>query len=69
MPFSTRVTQVHAFCLVECHSRKLFVEFTHSHSFETFVQSQGLVGMAERTHPAAGLSQQILSPSSAPLLH
>jgi len=27
--------KLYAFCLVECHSRKLFVEFTHSQSFET----------------------------------
>jgi len=38
--FSTRVhaRKLYAFCLVECHSRKLFVEFTHSQSFETFVR-------------------------------
>jgi len=30
--------KLYAFCLVECHSRKLFVEFTHSQSFETFVR-------------------------------
>jgi transposase len=30
--------KLYAFCLVECHSRKLYVEFTHSQSFETFVR-------------------------------
>src|ERR1700756_2715956 len=30
--------KLYAFCLAECHSRKLFVEFTHSQSFETFVR-------------------------------
>lgn len=29
--------KLYAFCLVECHSRKLYVEFTHSQNFETFV--------------------------------
>ena len=30
--------KLYAFCLVECHSRKLYVEFTHSQCFETFVR-------------------------------
>lgn len=30
--------QLYAFCLVECHSRRLYLEFTHSQSFETFVR-------------------------------
>src|SRR6516225_6323402 len=30
--------RLYAFCLVECHSRKLYVEFTHSQNFETFVR-------------------------------
>jgi transposase len=30
--------KLYAFCLVECHSRKMFLEFTHSQSFETFVR-------------------------------
>src|SRR6185437_12750325 len=30
--------KLYAFCLVECHSRKLYLEFTHSQSFETFVR-------------------------------
>jgi hypothetical protein len=31
--------KLYAFCLVECHSRELYVEFTHSQSFETFVRT------------------------------
>ena len=43
--------KLYAFCLVECHSRKLFVEFTHSQSFETFVRChihafQSMTGVA-----------------------
>jgi transposase len=30
--------KLYAFCLVECHSRKLYVEFTHTQSFETFLR-------------------------------
>ena len=30
--------KLYAFCLVECHSRKLYLEFTHSQNFETFVR-------------------------------
>lgn len=30
--------KLYAFCMVECHSRLLFVEFTHSQTFETFVR-------------------------------
>jgi transposase len=30
--------KLYAFCLIECHSRKMFLEFTHSQSFETFVR-------------------------------
>jgi transposase len=30
--------KLYAFCLIEAHSRMLFVEFTHSQSFETFVR-------------------------------
>jgi transposase len=30
--------KLYAFCLVECHSRKLYVEFTHSLCFETFIR-------------------------------
>ena len=30
--------KLYAFCLVECHSRKMYLELTHSQSFETFVR-------------------------------
>jgi len=30
--------KLYAFCLIEAHSRMLYVEFTHSQSFETFVR-------------------------------
>jgi transposase len=30
--------KLYAFCLVECHSRRMYLEFTHSQSFETFVR-------------------------------
>lgn len=30
--------KLYAFCLIECHSRRLCVEFTHSQSFETFIR-------------------------------
>jgi transposase len=30
--------KLYAFCLVESHSRKMYLEFTHSQSFETFVR-------------------------------
>lgn len=30
--------KLYAFCLVECHSRRLYVEFTHRQTFETFVR-------------------------------
>ncbi len=30
--------KLYAFCLIECHSRKLYVEFTHSQSFESLLR-------------------------------
>jgi transposase len=30
--------KLYAFCCVECHSRRLYVEFTHSQCFETFLR-------------------------------
>lgn len=36
--YQEHARKLYAFCLVECHSRKLFLEFTHSQSFETFVR-------------------------------
>jgi transposase len=38
LSYQRHVRKLYAFCLVECHSRKLYVEFTHSQSFETFVR-------------------------------
>jgi transposase len=38
LSYQGHVRKLYAFCLVECHSRKLYVEFTHSQSFETFVR-------------------------------
>ncbi|MGA8439273.1 MAG: DDE-type integrase/transposase/recombinase [Candidatus Sulfotelmatobacter sp.] len=36
--YQGQARKLYAFCLVECHSRKLFVEFSHSQTFETFVR-------------------------------
>ena len=36
--YQEHARKLYAFCLVECHSRKLYLEFTHSQSFETFVR-------------------------------
>ena len=46
--------KLYAFALVECHSRMMYVEFTHSQSFETFVRChihafQALGGAAVRS--------------------
>ncbi len=30
--------KLYAFCLLECHSRRLYLEFTHSQNFETFAR-------------------------------
>jgi transposase len=38
LSYQGQARKLYAFCLVECHSRKLFVEFTHSQSFESFVR-------------------------------
>ena len=38
LSYQGHARKLYAFCLVECHSRKLYVEFTHSQSFETFVR-------------------------------
>ena len=37
LDYSGDKRKLYAFCLIECHSRRLFVEFTHSQSLETFV--------------------------------
>ncbi len=39
LDYSGDKRKLYAFCLIECHSRRLFVEFTHSQSLETFVRS------------------------------
>jgi transposase len=36
--YATVPRKLYAFCLIECHSRKLYVEFTHSQTFETLVR-------------------------------
>jgi transposase len=38
LSYQGHARKLYAFCLVECHSRKLYMEFTHSQSFETFVR-------------------------------
>jgi transposase len=38
LSYQGHARKLYAFCLVECHSRKLYLEFTHSQSFETFVR-------------------------------
>jgi transposase len=38
LDYSGDKRKLYAFCLIECHSRRLFVEFTHSQSLETFVR-------------------------------
>jgi hypothetical protein len=38
LPYNGAPRKLYAFCLVECHSRKMYLEFTHSQSFETFAR-------------------------------
>lgn len=38
LDYSGDKRKLYAFCMVECHSRMLYVEFTHSQSFETFIR-------------------------------
>ncbi len=38
LDYSGDKRKLYAFCLIECHSRRLFVEFTHSQMLETFVR-------------------------------
>jgi transposase len=38
LQYNGAARQLYAFCLVESHSRKMYLEFTHSQSFETFVR-------------------------------
>jgi transposase len=36
--YNGAIRKLYAFCLVEAHSRRMYLEFTHSQSFETFVR-------------------------------
>jgi len=38
LSYQSHARKLYAFCLVECYSRKLYVEFTHNQSFESFVR-------------------------------
>lgn len=38
LDYSGDKRKLYAFCLIECHSRRLFVEFSHSQSLETFLR-------------------------------
>jgi hypothetical protein len=38
LPYQGHARKLYAICLVECQSRKVYPEFTHSQSFETFVR-------------------------------
>src|SRR5919205_370204 len=46
--------KLYAFCLVECHSRKLYVEFTHSQTFETLVRCH-----IHAFHAMGGVAQEL----------
>lgn len=38
LDYSGDTRKLYAFSLVECHSRMMYIEFTHSQCFETFVR-------------------------------
>jgi transposase len=38
LPYNGATRKLYAFCLVESHSRKMYLEFTHSQNFETFAR-------------------------------
>lgn len=38
LTYNGATRKLYAFCLIDGHSRKMFLEFTHSQSFETFVR-------------------------------
>jgi len=38
LPYNGATRKLYAFCRVESHSRKMYLEFTHSQSFETFAR-------------------------------
>src|ERR1700758_1404135 len=54
LTYQGHARKLYAFCLVECHSRMLYVEFTHSQSFETFVRCH-----IHAFHALGGCSREI----------
>jgi transposase len=54
LDYSGDKRKLYAFALVECHSRLLYVEFTHSQSFETFVRCH-----IHAFHALGGCSREI----------
>jgi transposase len=54
LDYSGDKRKLYAFALVECHSRMLYVEFTHSQSFETFVRCH-----IHAFHALGGCSREI----------
>jgi transposase len=54
LDYSGDKRKLYAFVLIECHSRMLYVEFTHSQSFETFVRCH-----IHAFHAMAGCSREI----------
>jgi transposase len=54
LSYQGHARKLYAFCLVECHSRKLYVEFTHSQSFETFARSH-----AHAFHYLGGVAREL----------
>ena len=56
--------KLYAFCLVECHSRKMYLEFTHSQTFETFVRCH--IHAFSSWAGAAARSGSTISPRPSP---
>src|SRR5215469_16952167 len=54
LPYNGATRKLYAFCLVESHSRKMYLEFTHSQSFETFARCH-----IHAFHFLGGVSQEI----------
>lgn len=54
LDYSGDKRKLYAFALVECHSRMLYVEFTHSQSFESFVRCH-----LHAFHTLGGCSREI----------
>ncbi len=64
LDYSGDARKLYAFSLVECHSRMMYVEFTHSQCFEAFLrchaertQACSRVSIAGRRRAAPGLRQ------------